>query len=32
MEAYWGSGGKAPLILWPQHYMEVSGQVHAPAA
>jgi hypothetical protein len=32
MESYWGSGGIAPLILWPRHYMEVSGQLHAPAA
>jgi hypothetical protein len=31
MKAYWGSGGIAPLILWPQHLMEVSGQFHAPA-
>jgi hypothetical protein len=21
MEAYWGNGGIAPLILWPRHYM-----------
>jgi hypothetical protein len=27
-----GSGGIAPRILWPQHYMEVSGQLHAPSA
>jgi hypothetical protein len=26
MEAYQGSGGIAPLILWPWHLMEVSGQ------
>jgi hypothetical protein len=32
MEAYWGSGGIAPRILWLQHEMEVSGQLHAPAA
>jgi hypothetical protein len=32
MKAYWGSGGIAPLILWPRHYTEVSGQLHAPAA
>jgi hypothetical protein len=32
MEAYWGSGGIAPLILWPWHEMEVSGRRHAPAA
>jgi hypothetical protein len=31
-EVGWGSGGIAPRILWPQHYMEVSGQLHAPAA
>jgi hypothetical protein len=32
MKAYWGNGGTAPLILWLRHYMEVSGQLHAPAA
>jgi hypothetical protein len=32
MKVYWGSGGIAPSILWSQHYMEVSGQLHAPAA
>jgi hypothetical protein len=32
MKAYWESGGIAPLILWPRHYMEASGQLHAPAA
>jgi hypothetical protein len=32
MKAYWGSGGIAPFILWPRHYMEVSGQLHAPVA
>jgi hypothetical protein len=32
MKSYWGSGVIAPLILWPRHYMEVSGQLHAPAA
>jgi hypothetical protein len=32
MKAYWGNGGIAPLILSPRHYMEVSGQLHAPAA
>jgi hypothetical protein len=31
MKACWGNGGTAPLILWPRHYMEVSGQLHAPA-
>jgi hypothetical protein len=25
------SGCIAPLILWPRHWMEVSGQLHAPA-
>jgi hypothetical protein len=28
MEAYWGSEGIAPLILWPWHQMEVSGQLY----
>jgi hypothetical protein len=32
MKAYWESGGIAPLILWPRHYMEVNGQIHVPAA
>jgi hypothetical protein len=32
MMAYWGSEGIAPRILRPRHYMEVSGQLHAPAA
>jgi hypothetical protein len=32
MEAYVGRGCIAPRILWPRHYMEVSGQLHAPAA
>jgi hypothetical protein len=32
MKAYWGSGSIAPLILWPRQYMEVSGQLHAPAS
>jgi hypothetical protein len=32
MKAYWGSGGIAPRIIWPRHQMEVSGQLHAPAA
>jgi hypothetical protein len=32
MEANWGSEGIAPRILWPRHYMEVSGQIHALAA
>jgi hypothetical protein len=30
MKAYWGSGGIAPLILWPRHQIDVSGQLHAP--
>jgi hypothetical protein len=32
MKAYWGSGSIAPLILWPRHKMEVSGQLYALAA
>jgi hypothetical protein len=28
MKAYWGSGDIAPLILWPRHKMEMSGQLH----
>jgi hypothetical protein len=32
MEAYEGSGGIDPLILWPRRCMEVSGQLHVPAA
>jgi hypothetical protein len=32
MKAYWGSGGKALLILWPRHHVGVSGQLHASAA
>jgi hypothetical protein len=32
MRAYWGSRGIATSILWPRHQMEVSGQLHAPAA
>jgi hypothetical protein len=27
-----GSERNAPLILWPRHEMEVSGQLYAPAA
>jgi hypothetical protein len=27
MKAYQGSGGIAARILWPRHYMEVSGQL-----
>jgi hypothetical protein len=30
MKAYWESGGTAPLILWPRHWMEVSGQLQSP--
>jgi len=32
MKTYWGSGCIALRILLPWHYMEVSGQLHAPAA
>jgi hypothetical protein len=32
MKVYWGIGFIAPLILRPRHYMEVSGQLHTPAA
>jgi hypothetical protein len=32
MKAYWRGGGIAPRILLPRHEMEVSGQLHAPAA
>jgi hypothetical protein len=32
MKAYWVSEGTAPHILLPRHYMEVSGQLHTPAA
>jgi hypothetical protein len=31
MKTYWGSGGIAPRILWPRHYMEVGDQLQAPA-
>jgi hypothetical protein len=31
MKAYW-EWRYSPLILWPRHYMQVSGQLHAPAA
>jgi hypothetical protein len=31
MKAYWESGGIPPRILRPQQYVEVSGQLHAPA-
>jgi hypothetical protein len=31
MNAYWESGNIAPLILWPRHHMELSGQIHVPA-
>jgi hypothetical protein len=29
MKEYWGNGGIVPLILWPRHQMEMSGQLHA---
>jgi hypothetical protein len=32
MKAYCWSGGIAPRILRPLHFMEVSGQLYAPAA
>jgi hypothetical protein len=32
VKAYWGSRGIVSRILSPRHYMEVSGQLHAPAA
>jgi hypothetical protein len=32
MKAYCVSGGIAPLVLSPRHWMEVSSQLHAPAA
>jgi hypothetical protein len=32
MKAYWGSGDLAPRLLWPWQYMEMSGQLHVPAA
>jgi hypothetical protein len=32
MKAYWGSEGIAPRIIWPRHYMEVSGQLYVPTA
>jgi len=31
-EDIWGSGCIDPRILWPRHWMEVSGQLHAPGA
>jgi hypothetical protein len=31
-EGVLGSTDMAPRILWPRHYMEVSGQLHGPAA
>jgi len=30
MKTYWESGGIAPRIHWPRHYMEMSGQLHVP--
>jgi hypothetical protein len=32
MKAYWESGGITARTLRPRHYVEVSGQLHAPAA
>jgi hypothetical protein len=32
MKAYWGSGSIVPLILRPRYCMEVSVQLHVPAA
>jgi hypothetical protein len=32
MKTYWGSEGIARRIIWPRHYMEKGGQLHAPAA
>jgi hypothetical protein len=32
MKAYLESGDIAPRIFWPRHLMEVSRQLHAPAA
>jgi hypothetical protein len=32
MKVYSGSGGIAPLILSPRHYVEVNGQLRDPAA
>jgi hypothetical protein len=32
MVALGGRGGIAPTHSWPRHWMEVSGQRHAPAA
>jgi hypothetical protein len=32
MKASWGSGGRAPRILWPLYYIEMSSQLHAPTA
>jgi hypothetical protein len=32
IKAYWGNGGITPRILQTRHYMEVSAQLHAPAA
>jgi hypothetical protein len=31
-EGVLGSGGIAPHILWPRHWMVVSGQLHGPVA
>jgi hypothetical protein len=32
MNVHWGNGGIAPRISWTRYQMEVSGQLHAPAA
>jgi hypothetical protein len=32
MKAYWGNRCIAPLILWLRHELDVSGELHAPAA
>jgi hypothetical protein len=32
MKAYRGSGCIAQLIIWPRHYMKMSGQLHSPTA
>jgi hypothetical protein len=32
MKTYWGIGGVTPRILDPRHEMEVTGQLHTPAA
>jgi hypothetical protein len=32
MKAYWGVEVYLQVVLWPRHYIEVSGQLHVPAA